>query len=224
MRVLIVEDHVRLASLMRRAMRARGVLADVAIRGEDALWMAGSIDYDVISLDVALPGMDGFETCRRLRADGVTTPIVMLTARDAVDYRVAGLDTGADDYVTKPFDLAELLARMRALSRRAARPRPPVLRVGDLELDLGTCEARRGDRGIQLTARERELLAVLMSRAGEAVSRAELLDGAWADAAESVRSNVLDVYVRYLRDKVDRPFGLQTIETVRGVGYRLSAA
>jgi two-component system OmpR family response regulator len=218
-KVLIVEDHVKLASVMRRAMRAHGVLADVAIRGEDALWMAGATAYDVISLDVSLPGIDGFETCRRLRADGVATPIVMLTARDAIDLRVAGLDIGADDYVTKPFQLAELLARMRALVRRAPHLRPPVLRAGDLVYDLATCEVRRGVKEIDLTRTERELLGVLMRHPGEAVSRLTLLEDAW-DGAEH-RSNVVDVYIRYLREKVDRPFGVESIQTVRGFGYRL---
>jgi len=220
MRVLVVEDEVKLAGLIRRGLREEGLLADVAIKGEDALWMAESTGYDVVVLDVMLPGMDGFETCRRLRGDGVRTPILMLTARDAVEDRIAGLDTGADDYLTKPFDFGELLARLRALARRGPAERGPVLRVGDLELDPASRRVRRGDTDIELSTKEFQLLEVFMRNPGAVLSRFQLLEGAW-DTEYEHRSNVIDVYVRYLREKVDRPFGVTTLETVRGAGYRL---
>jgi two-component system OmpR family response regulator len=220
MRVLVVEDEVKLAGLIRRGLHEEGVLADVAIKGEDALWMAESTGYDVVVLDVVLPGIDGFETCRRLRGDGVRTPILMLTARDAVEDRIAGLDTGADDYLTKPFDFGELLARLRALARRGPAERGPVLRVGDLELDAASRRVRRGDADIELSTKEFQLLEVFMRNPGTVLSRFQLLEGAW-DTEYEHRSNVIDVYVRYLREKIDRPFGVETIETVRGAGYRL---
>jgi two-component system, OmpR family, response regulator len=222
-RVLVVEDEVKLASLIRRGLREDGLLADVAIKGEDALWMAQASPYDVIVLDVMLPGLDGFETCRRLRDDGVRSPILMLTARDAVEDRIAGLDTGADDYLAKPFDFGELLARLRALARRGPVERGLVLRVGDLELDPARRSVRRGDSEIALSTKEFQLLEVFMRHPGEVLSRYQLLEGAW-DAEYEHRSNVIDVYVRYLREKVDRPFGLDTLETVRGAGYRLKPA
>jgi two-component system, OmpR family, response regulator len=219
-RVLVVEDEVKLAGLIRRGLREEGVLADVAIKGEDALWMAEATVYDVVVLDLMLPGIDGFETCRRLRGDGVRTPILMLTARDAVEDRIAGLDTGADDYLAKPFDFGELLARLRALARRGPAEHGPVLRVGDLELDAAARSVRRGDTEIPLSTKEFQLLEVFMRRPGEVLSRFQLLEGAW-DTEYEHRSNVIDVYVRYLREKVDRPFGVTTLETVRGAGYRL---
>ncbi len=222
MRVLVVEDEVKLAALIRKALREQGMLADVAVKGEDALWMAGASPYDVIVLDVNLPGIDGFETCRRLRAGGVRTPILMLTARDAVDDRVTGLDTGADDYLVKPFDFTELFARVRALARRGPIEREPVLRAGDLSLDVAARMVMRGDVEVPLSAKELQLLEVFMRNPGRVLSRYELLEGAW-DMGYENRSNVVDVYVGYLRDKIDRPFGAQTIETVRGAGYRLRA-
>ena len=220
MRVLVVEDEVKMASLIRRGLREEGLAADVAIKGEDALWMAGSTDYDAIVLDVMLPGIDGFETCRRLRADGIWTPVLMLTARDGVEYRVAGLDGGADDYLAKPFSFAELLARLRALARRGAVERPSVLTVGDLRLDPATRQVWRNDTEISLSAKEFAILETFMRRPGEVLSRYQLLEHAWDYEYEN-RSNVVDVYVRYLREKVDRPFHKQSIETVRGAGYRL---
>ena len=223
MRLLIVEDEVKLASLIRKGLREEGLLADVAIKGEDALWMAGANTYDAIVLDVMLPGIDGFETCSRLRADGVRTPILMLTALDAVEDRIAGLDTGADDYLAKPFDFGELLARLRALTRRGPTERSPVLRVGDLELDPASHIVRRGESEIPLRGKEFQLLEVFMRHPGEVLSRYQLLEGAW-DMGYEHKSNVIDVYVRYLREKVDRPFGVETIETVRGAGYRLKAS
>jgi two-component system OmpR family response regulator len=219
-RVLVVEDEVKLAGLIRRGLREEGVLADVAIKGEDALWMAEATVYDVVVLDLMLPGIDGFETCRRLRGDGVRTPILMLTARDAVEDRIEGLDTGADDYLAKPFDFGELLARLRALARRGPAEHGAVLRVGDLELDPAARSVRRGDTEIPLSTKEFQLLEVFMRRPGEVLSRFQLLEGAW-DTEYEHRSNVIDVYVRYLREKVDRPFGVTTLETVRGAGYRL---
>jgi two-component system, OmpR family, response regulator len=221
-RVLIVEDEVKLATVIRKGLREEGLLADVAIKGEDALWMADATPYDAIVLDVMLPGIDGFETCSRLRAGGLRTPILMLTARDAVDDRIAGLDTGADDYLAKPFDFGELLARLRALARRGPTERSPVLRVGDLEFDPASHRVRRGESEISLRTKELQLLEVFMRHPGEVLSRYQLLEGAW-DMGYEHKSNVIDVYVRYLREKVDRPFGLETIETVRGVGYRLKA-
>jgi two-component system OmpR family response regulator len=222
-RVLVVEDEKKLGELLGRGLREEGYAADVADRGEEALWMARAVPYDAIVLDVMLPGADGFEVCRRLRREGVWTPVLMLTARDGVEDRVGGLDAGADDYLTKPFSFEELLARLRALTRRAPVERPPVLEVGDLRLDPAAHRAWRGDRELDLSAKEFALLELFMRRPGITLSRTQLLDGAWDFAFES-RSNVIDVYVRYLRQKIDRPFGRDSIETVRGVGYRLRAA
>jgi two-component system OmpR family response regulator len=223
MKVLVVEDEVKLAALIRKALRENGMIADVAIKGEDALWMAGATAYDVLVLDINLPGIDGFETCRQLRGQGVRTPILMLTARDALDDRIAGLDTGADDYLVKPFDYGELFARIRALGRRGPVERGTVLEVGDLSLDVAGHQVRRGDVEIPLSTKELQLLEVFMRHPGHVLSRYDLLEGAW-DMNYENRSNVVDVYVGYLRDKIDRPFGVETIETVRGAGYRLRAA
>ncbi|HEU4865352.1 MAG TPA: response regulator transcription factor [Actinomycetota bacterium] len=220
MRILVVEDEEKMAGLIRRGLREEGMAVDVAGRGEDALWMAGSTEFDAIILDLMLPGIDGFETCRRLRDDGVWAPILMLTARDAVEDRVAGLDHGADDYLLKPFSFAELLARLRALVRRGRGERPAVLEVGDLRLDPATHRVSRDGTEISLSAKEFALLEVFMRHPGEAISRFQLLEHAWDYDYEN-RSNVVDVYVRYLREKIDRPFGTKSIETVRGVGYRL---
>ena len=218
--MLVVEDEKKLGELLGRGLREEGYAADVADRGEAALWMAQAVDCDAIVLDVMLPGVDGLDVCRRLRRDGVWTPVLMLTARDAIEDRVSGLDTGADDYLTKPFSFDELVARLRALVRRAPAERPAVLEVGDLHLDPASHRAWRGDHELDLSAKEFALLEVFMRRAGVALTRNQLLDGAWDLAFES-RSNVVDVYVRYLRQKIDRPFGTDSIETVRGVGYRL---
>jgi len=221
-RVLIVEDEVKMADVIRRGLADDGVAVDVAPRGEDALWMAGATEYDAIVLDLLLPGIDGFEVCRRLRADGVRSPVLMLTARDAVDDRVRGLDTGADDYLTKPFSLAELGARLRALARRGPVERPPVLEAGDLRLDPAGRRVWRGHAELALSAREFALLETLMRHPGQVLDRLQLLDHVWDGEYEN-RSNVIDVYIRYLREKVDRPFGVESIETVRGAGYRLRA-
>jgi len=222
MRVLVVEDDVKMASLIRRGLREEGLSADVAVKGEDALWMAGATEYDAIVMDVMLPGIDGFETCRRLRADAVWAPVLMLTARDGVEDRIAGLDGGADDYLTKPFSFGELLARLRALARRGKVEQSVVLEVGDLTLDPATRRVRRGDQDVELSAKEFSLLETFMRRPGEVLDRFQLLEHAWDYEYEN-RSNVVDVYVRYLREKVDRPFDRASIETVRGAGYRLRA-
>jgi two-component system OmpR family response regulator len=223
MRILIVEDEVKLAKAIRAGLKEHHALADVAVRGEDALWMAGASEYSAICLDVNLPGIDGFETCRRLRAAGIGTPVLMLTARDAIDDRINGLDTGADDYLVKPFDLGELLARLRALVRRGPARDAPVLRVDDLELDTARMRVSRAGTEIPMSAKEVQVLEVFMRRPGQVLSRLALLEGAWDSGYEN-RSNVIDVYVRYLREKIDRPFGRDTLETVRGAGYRLRAA
>jgi len=222
MRILVVEDEIKMARLIQRGLRDEGLAADVANRGEDALWMASATDYDAIVLDVMLPGIDGFATCRALRADGVWAPVVMLTARDAVTDRIAGLDGGADDYLVKPFSFSELLARLRALARRGPVQRPTVLRVGDLHLDPAGRRVWRRESEITLSTKEFALLEAFMRRPGEVLSRFHLLEQAWDYDYEN-RSNVIDVYVRYLRHKIDRPFGTRTIETVRGSGYRLRA-
>lgn len=220
MRTLVVEDDVRMAAALRRALRAEGIVTEVAQSGSDALWMAKATAFDAVVLDVMLPEMDGFEVCRKLREAGVWVPIIMLTARDAVDDRVRGLDAGADDYLTKPFSLAELLARLRALARREPVQRPTMLTVGDLRIDPATRRAWRGEEEIRLSAREFTLLETFMRRPGQVLSQLQLLEAAWDYDYEN-RSNVVEVYVRYLREKVDRPFGVESIETVRGAGYRL---
>jgi two-component system OmpR family response regulator len=220
MRVLVVEDDVKMAAAIRRGLRFEGIVVDLAEGGEEAIRLVGATDYDAVLLDVMLPDLDGFETCRRLRRQGVWVPILMLTARDAVEDRVRGLDTGADDYLTKPFSLAELLARLRALARRGPVERPVVLEVGDLRLDPASHEVWRGEHRIELSAREFALLETFMRRPGLVLTQPQLLEAAWELGYEQ-RSNVVEVYVRYLREKIDRPFGLKSIETVRGVGYRL---
>ncbi len=209
-----------MAALLARGLREEGHAVDVTDRGEEALWMARAAPYDAIVLDVMLPGGDGFSICRELREQQVWTPVLLLTARDAVDDRVAGLDAGADDYLVKPFSFSELLARLRALRRRAPVERPVVLEVGDLRLDPAARRAWRGETELALSAKEFALLEVFMRRPGEALSRVDLLEGAWDMAYES-RSNLVDVYVRYLRQKIDRPFGRHALETVRRAGYRL---
>jgi two-component system OmpR family response regulator len=222
MRILVVEDEPKMAALVRRGLIEEGHAADVAGRGEDAVWMAEAHAYDAIVLDVMLPGMSGYDACRRLRSAGVWTPVLMLTARDAVEDRVAGLDAGADDYLTKPFSLVELFARLRALIRRGDVERPTELVVGDLRLDPASRRVWRGQTEVQLSPKEFALLETFMRRPGQVLSRLQLLEHAWDFAYEN-RSNVIDVYVRYLREKLDRPFARNSLETVRGTGYRLSA-
>ena len=220
MRALIVEDHLKMASLIRRGLRKEGMAADVAGNGEDALGRAQATEYDAIILDLMLPGIDGFEVCRRLREAGVWTPILMLTARDAVRDRVTGLDSGADDYLTKPFSYAELLARLRALVRRGPMERPVELRAGDLRLDPASRRVWRGETEVQLTAKEFAILEMFMRRPGKVLSRFQILEHAWDYDYEN-RSNIVESYIRLLRRKVDQPFGVESIETVRGAGYRL---
>jgi two-component system OmpR family response regulator len=217
---LVVEDEVKMAALIRRGLEEEGLTVDVAGSGEEALAMAPPSTYDAIVLDVILPGIDGFETCRRLRGEGVWAPVLMLTARGALEDRVAGLDGGADDYLTKPFSFAELLARLRALARRGQAERPTIVEVGDLRLDPATRQVWRGETEVDLSAKEFVLLETFMRSPGHVLTRAHLLDQAWEYDFEH-RSNVIEVYVRYLRRKIDAPFGVTSIETVRGAGYRL---
>ena len=209
-----------MAALVQRGLRRDGMAADVVNTGDEALWKAAATEYDAIILDVMLPGIDGFEVCRRLRAESIWSPVLMLTARDAIRDRVAGLDSGADDYLIKPFSYAELLARLRALMRRGPVERPTELRVGDLRLEPATRRAWRGETEVQLSAKEFTILEIFMRSPGQVLSRFQLLEHAWNYEFEN-RSNVVDSYVRLLRRKVDKPFGVESIETVRGVGYRL---
>jgi two-component system, OmpR family, response regulator len=220
MRVLVVEDEARMASVISRSLTREGMATDVARDGEEAISMATVVDYDAIVLDVMLPRRSGFEACRVMRDRAVWSPVLMLTARDAVDDRVAGLDSGADDYLVKPFALAELHARLRSLVRRGRPERPTVLRVGDLSLDPARREVRRGDVPIDLSAKEFALLEALMRRPGEVLTRLELIEQAW-DLAYETQSNVIDVYIGRLRRKLDEPFAADSLETVRGAGYRL---
>jgi two-component system OmpR family response regulator len=220
MRLLVVEDEAKMAKLLGRGLREEGHAVDVTGRAEDALWMARAAPYDAIVLDVMLPGADGFSVCRELRRQEIWTPVLLLTARDAVDDRVVGLDAGADDYLVKPFAFSELLARLRALRRRTPVERPAVLEVGDLRLDPAEHRAWRGEVELPLSGKEFTLLEEFMRRRGQILSRAQLLDAAW-DMGYERRSNLVDVYVRYLREKIDRPFGRHALETVRGAGYRL---
>jgi two-component system OmpR family response regulator len=220
MKVLVVEDELKMASLLLRGFRNNGDAPDIARTGEDAVWMAKAAEYDSIVLDVMLPGQDGFETCAELREAGIWAPVLMLTARESIEDRVRGLDVGADDYLVKPFSFAELLARLRALVRRGERPRPTVLKVGELRLDPATRQVWRGTDEIDLTAKEFTLLEAFMRRPGHVLSRDHLLEQAW-DMGYDNRSNVIAVYINYLREKIDRPFGTRSLETVRGAGYRL---
>jgi two-component system OmpR family response regulator len=219
-RVLVVEDEPHMAALIRKGLSRDGFAVDVAPDGEECMAMATATTYDAIVLDIMLPGISGFEACRRLRDDAVWTPVLMLTARDSVDDRVTGLDAGADDYLVKPFAWPELLARLRALIRRGARERPTVLEVDDLRLDPATRAVHRGEEPIDLSAKEFALLETFMRRPGDVLPRAHLLERAW-DVGYQGRSNVVDVYVGHLRAKIDVPFGRRTLETVRGSGYRL---
>jgi two-component system, OmpR family, response regulator len=221
-RVLVVEDDERMAAALRRGLGFEEVVVELAGEGEQALRLATASHFDAIVLDVMLPGEDGFAICRRLREAGVWAPVIMLTARDAVEDRVHGLDQGADDYLTKPFSLAELLARLRALARRGSTERPAVLEVGDLRLDPASHRVHRGKHEIELRPLEYRLLEALMRHAGQVLSQPQLIEAAW-EVGYDMRSNVVEVYIGYLREKVDRPFGRASIETVRGAGYRIGA-
>jgi two-component system, OmpR family, response regulator len=220
MRVLLVEDEVKMAALLRRGLGEQGFNVEVAGTGEDGVAMATASAYEAIVLDVMLPGIDGFEACRRMRLQGVWSPVLMLTARGALGDRVAGLDGGADDYLTKPFSYAELLARLRALVRRGRAERTTPLEVGDLRLDPAARQAWRGEAELELSAKELDLLEVFMRNPGRVITRTQLLEHAWAYDYEH-RSNVIEVYIGYLRRKIDQPFGVRSLETVRGAGYRL---
>jgi two-component system OmpR family response regulator len=220
MRLLVVEDDPSMVELLRRALEREAYAVDVVGTGDEALWAVNEHPYDAVVLDVMIPAPDGFAVVRRLRADGRQVPVLMLTARDAVGDRVTGLDAGADDYLTKPFAVSELFARVRALVRRGPAARPPYLTVRDLLLDPSTHTATRAGRNLDLTPKAFALLEYLMHRPGEVVSRTELLDHVW-DFAYDGSSNVVDAYVSRLRDAVDKPFDEPLIETVRGVGYRL---
>lgn len=222
MRLLVVEDENRLAEGLKRGLEAEGFAVDVARNGPDGLWFARENRYAVILLDIMLPGLNGYLVCRELRAAGDWTPVLMLTAKDGEWDQVEALDTGADDYLTKPFSFAVLVARVRALIRRGGAPRPAVLEAGDLVLDPATREVRRSDARIDLTAREFAVLEFLMRRAGEVVPKSEIVDGVW-DFGFDGDPNIVEVYIGHLRRKVDRPFGRAGIETLRGAGYRLAA-
>jgi two-component system OmpR family response regulator len=221
-RVLVVEDEHKMADLLKRGLEREGYAVDVAASGEQAMWAGSELPYDAVVLDAMIPAPDGFEVCRRWRDAGRWMPVLMLTARDAIDDRVRGLDVGADDYLTKPFAFGELYARLRALLRRGTQERPTVLTVGDLTFNPATKVVRRGDTVVSLSAKELALLEYFMRNAGVVLSRSDLIDHVW-DFAYDGTSNVVDVYVRYLREKLDRPFGRRAFETVRGSGYRLRA-
>jgi two-component system, OmpR family, response regulator len=220
MRVLVVEDATRLRELVLGRLREQGYAADGAGTGAEAVERAMAGSYDAIVLDLRLPDGDGLDVCSRLRGAGCGSPILMLTARDALADRVGGLDAGADDYMTKPFGFDELFARLRALTRRGVFERPADLCVGDLRVDPAARTAARGDTPIELTAREFALLEYLMRHRGVALSRTRLIEAVW-DGTFRGDPNIVDVYVRRLRDRIDRPFGRATLQTVRGVGYRL---
>ncbi|MET7459483.1 response regulator transcription factor [Nonomuraea sp. NPDC005501] len=220
MRVLVVEDDTRMGVLLRRGLAEEGYAVDLATDGQSAIWQVCECAYDVIVLDVMIPGYDGFEVCRRMRAAGRWAPVLMLTARDAVADRVRGLDAGADDYLVKPFSFDELTARLRAVVRRGAHERPAVLQVGDLRLDPASRQAWRASAEIDLTPREFAVLELFLRHPGEVLTRTQILDHVWDFAYDGV-SNVVDQYVGLLRRKIDQPFGRSDLETVRGFGYRL---
>lgn len=220
MRVLVVEDEVKMTALLKRGLEEEGYSVDTAPTGNEAVWLGTENPYDAIVLDLMLPDLDGFEVCRKLREAGRWAPVIMLTARDAVLDRVQGLDAGADDYLTKPFSFAELLARLRSLMRRGQIERPALLEIGDLKMDPSGRKVELGGRTINLTAKEFSLLEFFMRHPEEVLGRTRILEHVW-DFAYEGDSNVVDVYVRYLREKIDRPFGRSSLETVRGAGYRL---
>jgi two-component system, OmpR family, response regulator len=220
MRILVVEDDRKLGPVLVRGFATDSIAADLVTNGGDAIVRAGATDYAVIVLDVMLPDGDGFDVCRTLRAEHIDSPVLMLTARDGVTDRVHGLNSGADDYLVKPFSFAELLARVRAMSRRGPIERQVVLEVGDLRLDSARHQVWRGDTSIDLSRKEYAVLEALMRKPGNVLSRFDLLEQAWGYGYEN-RSNVVEVYIRYVREKIDRPFGRNSLQTVRGVGYRI---
>lgn len=222
MRVLLVDDEVRLADGIRRGLEAEGMTVDVAHNGVDGLWRAREQDYDVAVLDVMMPGMSGYRVCQTMRAEGIWTPVLFLTAKDGEWDEVEGFDTGGDDWLTKPFSYPVLVARLRALVRRGARERPVELAAGDLRVDPAARTVRRGGAEIELTAREFAVLEFLMRRRGEVVTKLEVLDNVWHDAYDG-DPNIVEVYIGRLRRKLDRPFGRDGIQTVRGAGYRMAA-
>ena len=222
MRVLVVEDDPKLGPVLVRGLATDSIAADLVTTGREAIIRAGATDYTAIVLDVMLPDLDGFQVCRALREDNTFAPVLMLTARDAIDDRVQGLDSGADDYLVKPFSFVELLARVRAMSRRGPIQRTVMLEVGDLRLDSARHQVWRGDTPIDLSRKEYAILEALMRHAGDVLSRFDLLEQVWGYDYEN-RSNIVEVYIRYLREKIDRPFGRNTLQTVRGVGYRVCA-
>lgn len=220
MRVLVVEDEARLAASLRTGLMAEGFAVDIAPDGQEALWFARENEYDAILLDIMLPVLNGYKVCETLRAEGNWTPILMLTAKDSEWDQVGALDTGADDYVTKPFSFEVLLARMRSLLRRGVRERPTQLEVGDLVLDPARRRAARGDVVLDLTARELSLLEFLMRHSGDVLTKQKILANVWDFGFEG-DPNIIEVYIARLRRKIDKPFGRADIETVRGSGYRL---
>jgi two-component system OmpR family response regulator len=219
-RLLIVEDEPRMAALIQRGLEEDGYVVDIARTGPEAVWQATESSYDAVVLDRMLPGLDGVEVCRRLRAGRRWMPVLMLTARTSVDDRVLGLDAGADDYLTKPFSFAELSARLRALIRRGAGERPTELALADLRLEPATRRVWRGEAEVELSAKEFALLEVFLRNPDQVLTRLQILENVW-DVAYDAGSNIVDQYVLYLRRKIDRPFGVRQLETVRGVGYRL---
>jgi two-component system OmpR family response regulator len=219
-RVLVVEDSEAMASVIRRGLQEEGFAVDVAADGSEGLWMAMEWDYDVVVLDAMLPGLDGFEVCRQMRAEQRWAPVLMLTARGSVDDRVAGLNAGADDYLVKPFALRELVARLQALLRRGATSRPTVLECGDLTLDPVSRAVTRAGTPLELTAKEFAILELFMRHPGEVLTRTRILEHVW-DMAFDPASNIVDQYVGYLRRKIDKPFGRDSLKTLRGAGYRL---
>lgn len=220
--MLLVDDEVRLADGVRRGLEAEGMTVDVANDGVDGLWRAREFEYDVIVLDVMMPGMSGYRVCQTMRAEEIWTPVLFLTAKDGEWDEVEGLDTGGDDWLTKPFSFPVLVARLRALVRRGGRERPAVLAAGDLALDPAARTVHRGTTPIELTAREMAVLELLLRRRGEVVSKAQVLDNVWSDGFDG-DPNIVEVYVGRLRRKLDRPFGRDAIQTIRGSGYRLAA-
>ena len=222
MRILLVEDEERIAAFIRKGLKEELYTVDVARDGSEALDIAGAGEYDLIILDLRLPVRDGISVCHELRAQGNTTPILMLTARDTIDDRVRGLDAGADDYLVKPFAFQELLARLRALARRPPIVQDLTLRMANLTLDTRTHQARRDAQLIELSAREYCLLELLMRQPGQVLTRTQIAEHIWGYDFDA-NSNIVDVYIRYLRRKVDDPFEPKLIQTVRGVGYKLEA-